>query len=416
MQNDNTIQQIRIHTKDYLEFLGAKMKGRYYHCVFHTDNTPSAILFEDSKRFKCLSCGEHGDIIDLCMHIEKKSFAEALEYLANRYGIEIDLTRYRSFDNKKEVDIPKEILRKTAEILRENINEDFLKQRHLSISEARQNYIGSISTKKLLEVLKANKFTEEQLLESGVAAMKTVSSHKVFRMAPTFGERMLTFSLKDINGDVIGFAGRDMYYKKGNPTPKYYNTATTKYFNKNGFMYNMNEAIMESKHTGSITVTEGYNDVLSMKRIGIKDTVAICGTSLTENHIKILKEIDVKRINLCLDSDQAGIDSTMKHIEKFLKDKDITLVFTILPHKMDPDDIITKEGADAFNSITPISTIEYLIRYSPKLNRLTQEEKLAEQCQIIKSNCDDLLSTNIYSKLVADLHEVPVNLVYKMMK
>ena len=398
MQND-IIQQLQPNLREYIEGLGITIKGKSFPCPLHDDRRPSATIFNNDKNWKCYSCGERGDIVNLHQYIEGMELIDSILDLAKKYNIKIEENPSISTPKEKK-DIAVEILTRTANILRENITESYIKERNISIQEAKQNYIGTISQRKLLEILRANKFEDKDLVTSGVCIMRDGS----LSISPAFGDKKLTFTIRNASGNVIAFAGRDMFYNKDSKWPKYINTEQTAYYIKSKVLYNLHHAMIQSPRPTSINIVEGYTDVLSMKGIGFKNTVGVCGTALTQDHINLLKSLGIIRINICMDGDRAGIEHAYKYINKYFSKGDLKVVFTVLPDKHDPDSFIKEFGAEEFKNITPMSMAEFIIRYSPKLEGLTEDEKFISRCDAaIWYSKGDLISLRILTKVISSM-------------
>ena len=71
-------------------YVGLKRAGRNLTglCPFHSEKTPSMVVYNDSQSFYCFGCGAGGDVISFIMRMENLDYIEALKFLSDRAGIQ----------------------------------------------------------------------------------------------------------------------------------------------------------------------------------------------------------------------------------------------------------------------------------------------------------------------------------------
>ncbi len=317
-------------------------KGRNYKacCPFHSEKTPSFVVSEDKGIFKCFGCGESGNAISFVMKYYKLDFINAVEYIADKYSI--DLNAYRSVDNNyKKLDDYYELNKKVAKYYFNNFNankqaKDYMLNRGISFKTLRKFGIGYSHDKwdsvykKYLTVL------NKEMLDNAGLFIKNKNGSYYDR----FRNRIM-FPIFDIRNRVIGFGARAL---NNDDMPKYLNSPDTYVYNKSYHLYGLNYA-KNTKNKYFILV-EGYMDVIGLFDKGIDFAVASLGTSLTKEQAKLLKRYN-KDLYIVYDGDEAGINATNRAID-ILKEYDINTYALVLPDSMDPDEYVIENGVDQF--------------------------------------------------------------------
>jgi DNA primase len=155
----------------------------------------------------------------------------------------------------------------------------------------------------------------------------------------------IVFPIFNAQNQPIGFGGRVM----DDALPKYLNSPETPVYTKSRSLYGLNAARMKCRETGTVYVVEGYFDMLSMHQVGITNAVATLGTSLTADHVRILRGFvgEGGKAVLVYDSDQAGIKAAQRSVAVFQKG-DLEARILVLPEGHDPDSFIMEQGPDVF--------------------------------------------------------------------
>ena len=346
MNNQNNINEIRskINIIDVIsEYVPLTKKGQYYWgiCPFHNDKNPSMSVDEKRQTYTCWSCHNSGNVFNFVEQIENISFRDALKKLADRVGVTLE--GYTSTFNSK-YNKYYDIYDLTAKYYQLMINTDkgkkaieYLNKRGIDNETIKEFGIGlALDDKdKLVKYLKEKKYDINTLNDLGLANNDI----------DTFINRII-FPLDDRNGRTVGFSGRIYDNSK---MSKYMNTKETPIFKKGTCLYHYNaskEFVRTSKY---VIVMEGFMDVIRASTVGIKNTVALMGTALTEEQISLIKKLSLN-VYLCLDGDAPGQDADL-HNGELLEKAGLNVKVVCLTDDEDPDSFILKYGEDKFKAL-----------------------------------------------------------------
>ncbi len=318
-------------------------------CPFHNEKTPSFHINTAKGFYKCFGCGEHGDIFTFMQKYEGISFMEAVRKLAERAGVKIE-DRYDPKANIRNrlYQINQELAafyRRCFLQTREGkIARDYLDGRAMPEATAEQFQIGYAPNGQdtLLKWAEKHGFTPEELVAAGVLAAPRRPGDRYY---DRFHGR-LTFPICDTQGRVIAFSCRLLVEKKN--TGKYINSPETDIFKKSNTLYALHIAranIAKATPRRAI-ICEGQVDVIRCHACGFNTAIASQGTAFTAEHVKLLKRY-ADTADLVFDGDKAGIKAALRTMELFLAEG-IPVRIVSLPADEDPDSLLRKEGADAF--------------------------------------------------------------------
>ena len=354
MNNQNTINEIRskVDIVDLIgEYVSLSKRGKYYWgiCPFHSDKNPSMSVDPERQTYNCWSCHNSGNVFNFIEQIENITFREALEKLGNRVGIQ--LTGFKSnVDNKYNkyyeiYDLAQKYYQLMLNTDKGEKAKEYLKSRGINDETIKEFGIGLALNDKnrLVTYLKEKKYDINTLNDIGLANNDI----------DTFINRIM-FPLDDRNGRIVAFSGRIYDNSK---MSKYMNTKETSIFVKGTCLYHYNaskEYVREKKY---VIVMEGFMDVIRASTIGIKNTVALMGTALTEENISLLKKLSLN-VYLCLDGDKPGQDADL-HNGELLEKAGINVKVIRLSNDEDPDSFILKYGKEKF-----VSLVESAMNYS----------------------------------------------------
>lgn len=388
--NDNVLDEIRDRA-DIVDLIGEyvdlKRSGSNYMglCPFHSEKTPSFSVSPSKGIFKCFGCGVGGDVITFVMKRENLSFPEAVEFLADKYSVRLEVYKDENKEARDKRDRLYEINREAGLHFLKNYQTSqktqlYLKNRMLNDKTIRSYGIGysKDSWTDLYDHLTKLGYKEEELLE-----LNLISKSKNGNYIDRFRDRVM-FPIINRNNRIIGFGARAF----GDEKPKYLNSRETPIFHKGNNVFNMNIISRESTRERIILV-EGYMDVISLYNSGINYSVASLGTSLTIDQANIIKKM-AKDIYICYDSDNAGINATSRAIDIFLE-ASVKPKIIELEGGLDPDDFIKKYGMEGFeNKIkSAISYIEFKIKKLKENFNLEDSEGLSnftiESAKILSS-------------------------------
>lgn len=388
--NDNVLDEIRDRA-DIVDLIGEyvdlKRSGSNYMglCPFHSEKTPSFSVSPSKSIFKCFGCGVGGDVITFIMKRENLSFPEAVEFLADKYNVRLEVYKDENKEAREKRNRLYEINREAGLHFLKNYQASqkaqlYLKNRMLSDKTIRSYGIGysKDSWTDLYDHLTKMGYREEELLE-----LNLISKSKNGNYIDRFRDRVM-FPIINRNNRIIGFGARAF----GDAKPKYLNSRETPIFHKGSNVFNINIISRESTRERIILV-EGYMDVISLYNSGINYSVASLGTSLTIDQANIIKRM-AKDIYICYDSDNAGINATSRAIDIFLQ-ASVKPKIIELEGGLDPDDFIKKYGLEAFEKKikSAISYIEFKIKKLKENFNLEDSEGLSnftiESAKILSS-------------------------------
>ena len=378
MLSNDKIKEIK-DSVDIVNIIGSYLpltpKGKNFFgvCPFHDDHTPSMSVSKEKQIYTCFVCHETGNVFNFIMKYENISFMEAVKKIADISHINIDVninTKQIRKDNNLY-----EIYSLSNKFYKNNINtklgleaKDYLNKRGINEEIIKEFEIGlSLKDNKLLTKLLINKYSEDELIKSGLINKNTNG------LNDTFYNRIM-FPLYDLNGNVVGFSGR-IY--NTTDTSKYINSKESEIFKKGEILYNYHRAKDEVRRLNQIIITEGFMDVIRLHSVGIKNVVAVMGTAFTKNHALLIKR-SAKEIILMFDGDEAGEKATISCSNELLK-IGVTPKIVRLENNLDPDEYILKYGKDAIiNKINnPINIMDFKLSNLKKQKDLTKNEDMA---------------------------------------
>ena len=315
-------------------------------CPFHTEKTPSFVVYPETQSFYCFGCGAGGDVITFIKKISNLEYVEAVKLLASRAGMPMPNEEDKAGEMRRKV---LAINRDAARYFYDQLNkptpeaalarEYWRKRRGLSDDTIRRFGLGYApdSYSDLLHYLKGRGYNEEELLESGL-----VRRSEKGNLYNLFRHRMIT-PIIDLRGNVIAFGGRVLDDSK----PKYINSPETVVYKKSRTLFALN--IAKRSTSRRYILCEGYMDVISMHQAGFDTAVCACGTALTPEQMKLIGEY-ADEVILSYDSDEAGQKAAARSLELFAPSPARVSVLNI-PGAKDPDEFIKKFGRDRFEML-----------------------------------------------------------------
>lgn len=397
------------------EYMTLKKSGTNYKCLcpFHSEKSPSFSVSSVKQIFNCFGCGVGGNVISFIQRMERLEFVEAVKFLADRAGIEID-------DSKSEQELNKlnlykslyKLNQETARFFYTNLNKaavpmNYLLGRGLNESTIKSFGLGFApdAWSSLLYHFKQKGYSEELMIRAGLIT----KSEKSRGYYDKFRNRVM-FPIIDLKGNVIAFGGRVMDDSK----PKYLNSPETPIFNKGENIYGLN-FVKKQQNIENIIVVEGYMDAISLHQYGVTNAVASLGTAFTENQAKLLKRFS-NEIIIAYDSDIAGQAATLKGLAILEKEGCTVKVLTI-PSGKDPDEFIRKEGANAFKEriMKSISLIEYKIENAKKglnIENIQDRIKFTKEFSMLLKNIESNVEIEAYIKKYSNTMRVSEEAIY----
>ncbi len=348
--SEDIIEEVR-QRNDIVDVIGnyvkLKRKGSSYFglCPFHNEKTGSFSVSPNKQMYYCFGCGAGGNVFTFLMQYENYSFAEAMEFLAERSGMTLpkqEMTaeqKARASERERLLEVNKEAAKYFYTLLRSPRGEramEYFTKRQLTQDTMRKFGLGYSDqySNDLYTYLRKKGYSDEILMGAGLITIK--ESRGAY---DKFWNRAM-FPIMDVHNKVIGFGGRVM----GDGEPKYLNSPETKVFDKSRNLYGLNFA--RTSKRDFLLLCEGYMDVISLHQAGFDNAVASLGTSLTSGHANLLKRY-TKDVYLTYDSDGAGVKAALRAIP-ILKEVGIrTKVVNMQPYK-DPDEFMKGLGPEAY--------------------------------------------------------------------
>ena len=326
------------------EYVELKRAGRNWRgsSPFTSERTPSFIVSPEKQIWHDFSSGKGGTLFSFVMEMEGLDFKGALELLARKAGVDLEL--YRPNGHSSGNAALKERLYTTLELATKFYQTQFknnraaldyvLGKRGFTKNTALEWQIGYApnSGMALVDFLKLRKFTDDEIRRAGLSARRYSGDCDMFR-----GRIMIP--LADAQGRIIGFTARILVDDP--KAPKYINTPQTLLYDKSRHVFGLHLAKEAIRKTGYAVVAEGNLDVITSHQADVRQVVATAGTALTEQHLKTLGRF-TQDIRLSFDSDKAGVAATERAIPIASK-AGVTLSIVSLPGAKDPDELIRQD-------------------------------------------------------------------------
>ncbi|MEA2252900.1 MAG: primase [Solirubrobacteraceae bacterium] len=318
-------------------------------CPFHDERTPSFGINPAEKVFYCFGCSEGGDAFKFVQLTEGVDFKGSLELLADRYGVTLEVVEEdaASAERRRSRERLLELLERTAAFYVRYLWDsteaagarEYLAGRGLeegALREFRVGYAPSAWDKVLIASRRAG-FSDRELVESGLATRAKGEGRTYDRF-----RRRIMFPLCDTRGRVLGFGARAM---GADQKPKYVNSSDNAVYHKGRHLFGADIARAPAAKLGVAIVAEGYTDVIAMHQAGLRHTVGLMGTALTEEQVGELARL-APTVLLALDADAAGQEAMLRGAHVAAR-RNLSLRVVALPPGSDPADLVRDEGARA---------------------------------------------------------------------
>jgi len=336
-----------VSSKTDLRRVGSRWTGR---CPFHDERTPSFSVNAEEKLFYCFGCQAKGDAFGFVEQSEGLDFREAVEQLADRYGVQMELENDdpQAEERRRRKERLMKLLDRTATFYAKFFWEseeaakarDYLAGRGLREEVLRDFRVGYSPSAwdRVIVGAQRDGFAPAELVAAGLAQRGREGGGVYDR----FRGRIM-FPLADARGRVLGFGARAMSEGRG---PKYLNTSENEIYHKGRQLFGIDLARAAAAKSGRIVVVEGYTDVLALHQAGIRESVAIMGTALTAEQMAELGRA-APLVVLALDADRSGQEAMLR-AARVAQDRGVELRAVEMPEGTDPADILAAGGADGF--------------------------------------------------------------------
>ena len=387
-----------------LKRAGSILKGL---CPFHSEKSPSFMVYPADNSFYCFGCGVGGDAITFIKKKENLDYPDAIVYLAKRAGITViedNKGEYKSapkFDKDKMYRMNTDAAKYFHRCLFDNTPEAraalayFTEKRGLSMATIKHFGLGFApnSFDAFSKYMLARGYTYDELVE-GFLCGRSESG----RYYDAFRNRVM-FPIIDVSGNVIAFGGRVMDDSK----PKYKNSSDTPVFKKSRNLFALNFARTACQET--LILCEGYMDVIALHAAGFTNAVATLGTAITAEQARMMSRY-TKNVVISYDADEAGQKAAMRAIG-MLGEVGLNVTILRVPGSKDPDEYIKTYGADKFREIlsNTKSKFEYnmeniLTKYD--INLAQDKVKALHESVKLVSETNSTAERDIYIRIVAE--------------
>ena len=376
--NNNTVEQIKDRL-DIVEFIrqyvpSLKRAGKTYKacCPFHQEKTPSFTCSSEKGLFYCFGCQAGGDIFDFLMKIENLSFHEAVEKLADIAGVEYKPVQNLTEEEKRRararnvMNFAKSFYHKNLLSAQGTDARTYVKKRNLTKETCLkfERGVAFNEPNSLVRAARAAGHGEADLKEAGLCVFTDFGPRDYFR-------NRLMFPIINQRGDTVGMGGRIL----GEGEPKYLNSPETVLFTKSHVLYGLNFAGPAIRKADRAVLLEGYMDVIGCHQAGIDYAVAPLGTSLTEEHARLLRRY-TENVIVLFDPDEAGRKAAARG-SLVLVSQRLFVKVASLPGELDPDEFITQYGKEAFEKI--LDNAEDLIAFHTRRQLESYAQPLSAQ-------------------------------------
>jgi DNA primase len=373
------------------EYVQLKKQGRNYFglCPFHGEKTPSFSVSLDKQIFHCFGCKAGGNVFSFLMEIEGIPFLEAVKKLGDQANIPLpqisdSFQQDKNTEERQKMLEGHKLLAKLYHHCLQNtkqgeIAKKYLEQRGIGLELIEKFQLGYApeSWDFATQFLKKRDFSLELMAAAGILGKREFDG----KFFDRFRDRII-FPIADTQGNVIGFGGRIL----GDGEPKYLNSPETKIFKKSRTLYGYHLSRQGIRRKNQIILFEGNVDVIAGWKAGIDNGVATLGTSLTDEHAKIISR-NAESVIICFDADTAGIDAAFRTSE-ILENSGLFVRVAKMPDGMDPDDYINKYGTEKFRSDVigaSLTLMSFKLQYLRKGKNLSDEgERIQYIEEVIK--------------------------------
>ncbi|CAB4669377.1 MAG: DNA primase [Actinobacteria bacterium] len=371
---------------DYVQLKNAGGGAKKGLCPFHDEKSPSFHVTPSKGYFHCFGCQTGGDVIAFLMKIDHLTFTETIERLADRLGYTLRYEEGGGNTPTFSAGARSRLIAantEAAKFYQAQLNgpnaqhgRDLLTKRGFDKTACMQFGVGFAPDEwdALTKHLRALDYTIDELETAGLSKMGQRGPIDRFR-------NRLTWPIRDISGDVVGFGARKLASDTEDQGPKYLNTPETPIYKKSQVLYGLDVAKKEIAKKRQAVIVEGYTDVMAAQLAGITTAVATCGTAFGADHIRILRRLlmddDAFRgeVIFTFDGDAAGQKAALRAFSE--DQKFVTQTFVAVePDGLDPCDLRQQKGDLALRDLIArrVPLFEFAIRSELAHHKLDSAE------------------------------------------
>lgn len=421
----------RLNVVDVLgEYLKLEKAGTNYKalCPFHNEKTPSFMVNPEQNFWYCFGCQKGGDIFTFVQEMEGLEFRDALERLADKAGVEIPKFQAYNKEEKSQKQKIYEILETATRFyqvqLEKNANgkkiAEYLRQRNISGEQMKIFRIGYAPDgwSNLLKFLMGRDYLLKDIAQTGLLVFKEGgSSDNVESYYDRFRDRVM-FPVIDVVGRVVGYSAR-VVPGGDEKNAKYINTPQGSVYDKSQILYGIYQARTEIKKQDFVIITEGNMDVIASFDSGLQNIIAVSGTALTKEHVKVLRRY-TNNFKFCFDMDEAGQRATKKSIQTCLEEG-IDLEIIILPGAYKDINELTIKEPDNWRRVVADSTpvMKYffdLVFKQFDVNDAKGKKMIAHELLNIIKDIDDPIEQSYWLKKLSDRISVDEDILTRVLE
>ena len=401
------------------EFIQLKKSGSNFKGLspFTNEKTPSFMISPAKQIWKDFSSGKGGNVVAFLMEHEQLSYPQAIKFLAKKYNIEVEETAISS-EQKEKIDQKekfilicefakkffKEQLNKTD--FGKNIAYNYLLERGFDKSTIEDFEIGCLTEKRdsLKEFSVEKGYDIDDLVSLGLISGK--NQNDIYRSR-------IIFPIKTISGRTVGFGARVI--KSSSKSAKYINSPDSIIYNKSKILYGLHNSKNEIVKNDNCYIVEGYTDVIRFHQKGIKNVVSSSGTALTSGQINIIRRL-TKNITMLFDSDNAGVNATIRSIDMILSEG-MNVNVCLFPENEDPDSFALKKETQEIKKYLNDNAIDFIEFKTKKLSE-SKRNSATEKAQVINdiissiAKIPDKIKQEIYIKQCSEMLEITENTLF----
>jgi DNA primase len=386
-----------VSARTQLRRSGARWTGL---CPFHDEKTPSFSVNPADKLFYCFGCGKGGDVISFVRETEQLDFAQAVEWIAERYRVTLEYE-----ESSPEQDAARDRRERLLSLLEQatRFYERFLWESPRG--EAARAYLSDrglgeeVCRSYRLGLAPGAATLARKAHEKGFIAAELAAAGLVNRRGNDYFNGRLLFPLADARGRVRGFQARKL--REDDPLrAKYVNSPEGELFRKGDLLYGLDRARTAIAKQERAIVVEGNTDVLALRQAGLEPVVASMGTALTERQLKELSRL-THRAWLCFDGDAAGEAATLRGMELAAAGGFDVRVVTLPPGR-DPADL-----ADGFDELLGRAESYLSYRVRLEIERAGDRQEGFVRVREVLSRFEDSPERQDAARLAADRLDLP---------
>ncbi|RJQ31540.1 DNA primase [Candidatus Parcubacteria bacterium] len=363
----STVEQIksRLHIVDVVQtYVKLQQAGTNYkaNCPFHSERTPSFFVSPTRESWHCFGCSRGGDMFSFVMEIEGVEFYEALKILADKAGIEIQkINKTEQSERQRLISLLEESAKFFQAELKKNQDViDYLKKRGMKGETAKAFQIGFAPAgwRNLFDHLKGRGYSAAEMEKSGMIIKSSSDLQATsYSLQPNYHDRFrsrVMFPLANASGQIVGFSGR-IFGDQPADSGKYINTPQTILYDKSRLLYGFDKAKNDIRRKDFCVIVEGQMDVVMSHQAGVINTVAVSGTALTGEHLKLIKRLTDKLV-MAFDRDEAGARASGKGIDMALAEG-FQVKAAVSPSGKDPADAVMDDPESWVKAVTEAKNV-----------------------------------------------------------